>query len=342
MGDTDNGTDTDTGTDADAGTDTYRRRVLIDTDTAGDDTQALLLACLTDRLEVEAVTVVAGNVPFDYEVENAKYTLSLVDREDVPVYEGAREPLLKDYEHAEYVHGEGGLGGDLFPETGIDSEPGFGPDAIVERARAAPGDLTLLCIGPLTNLALAHAREPALPDLLDEVWVMGGAVECGGTVTPAAESNVWVDPDAAMRVLREFDVHLVDWGVCVRDGVFGSETLDRVAEMDTDLAAFFETITGSVRAFTSDQQGIDGTTQPDSLAAALLAYPELRDAVGTYHVAVDEREGITRGYTAVDTDGVTDGEPRTHVIESADADAYREVHLSMLAHGDPDRPFGSE
>jgi purine nucleosidase len=305
------------------------RRVIVDTDTAGDDTQALLYACLTDRLDVEAVTIVAGNVPFDYEVENAKYTLSLVDREDVPVYEGAREPLLKEYEHAEYVHGEGGLGGELFPETGIESAPGFAPDAIVERARESPGELALLCIGPLTNLALAHAREPDLPGLLDEVWVMGGAVECGGNVTPAAEYNFWVDPDAAMRVLREFEVYLVDWGVCVRDGVFGPDTLDRVAGMDTDLAAFFEAITASVREFTADQQGIDGTTQPDSLAASLLAYPELRDAVGTYHVA----------YSAVDTDGVTDGEPRTHVVESADAEGYRETHLSMLQYEDPDRPF---
>ena len=318
--------------------DTDARRVIVDTDTAGDDTQAILLCCLTDRLEVEALTVVAGNVPFDYEVENAKYTLSLVDREDVPVYEGAREPLLKEYEHAEYVHGEGGLGGELFPETGIESAPGFAPDAIVERARESPGELALLCIGPLTNLALAHAREPDLPGLLDEVWVMGGAVECGGNVTPAAEYNFWVDPDAAMRVLREFEVYLVDWGVCVRDGVFGPDTLDRVAGMDTDLAAFFEAITASVREFTADQQGIDGTTQPDSLAAALLAYPELRDAVGTYHVAVDEREGLTRGYSAADTDGVTEGKPRTHVVESADTEGYRETHLSMLQQEDPDRP----
>ena len=322
--------------------DTDPRRVIVDTDTAGDDTQAILLCCLTDRLEVEALTVVAGNVPFDYEVENAKYTLSLVDREDVPVYEGAREPLLKDYEHAEYVHGEGGLGGDLFPETGIESAEGFGPDAIVERAREAPGELSLLCIGPLTNLALALAREPDLPDLLDDVWVMGGAVECGGNVTPAAEYNFWVDPDAAMRVVREFEVHLVDWGVCVRDGVFGPDTLDRIAGTDTELAGFFETITATVREFTADQQGIDGTTQPDSLAAALLAYPELRGSVERYHVAVDEREGLTRGYSAVDTDGVTDGEPRTHVVESADAVAYREVHLSILERGDPDRALRSE
>ena len=179
-----------------------QRRVIVDTDTAGDDTQALLTALLSERLTVEAVTVVAGNVPFEYEVENAKYTIDLADRTDVPVHEGARSPLLKDWEHAEQVHGEGGLGGELFPDTGIASADEHAIDAIVDRARDAPGEVSLLCIGPLTNVALAVAREPALPDLLDEVVVMGGAVGCLGNDTPAAEYNFWVDPDAAKRVVR--------------------------------------------------------------------------------------------------------------------------------------------
>jgi purine nucleosidase len=315
------------------------RRVIVDTDTAGDDTQALLLACLTDRLSVEAVTVVAGNVPFEYEVENAKYTLSLADRECVPVYEGAREPLLKEWEYATYVHGEGGLGGDLFPDTGIESAEGFAPDEIARRCRASPGEVTLLCIGPLTNLALAHAREPDLPDLVDEVWVMGGAVNCRGNVTPAAEYNVWVDPDAAKRVFDAFEVTLVDWGLCLEASVLDHETVERVAEVDTDLAEFFTEMTTSVLEFTRDQQGIEGVTQPDSLAAALLAYPELREASGTYHVDVDEREGLTRGYTSVDVEGVTDGRARTTVIERADAAGFHAATLAMLEQHDPDAAF---
>ena len=315
------------------------RRVIVDTDTAGDDTQALLLACLTDRLSVEAVTVVAGNVPFEYEVENAKYTLSLADSADVPVYEGAREPLLKDWEYATYVHGEGGLGGELFPDTGIESAEGFAPDEIVRRCRESPGEVTLLCIGPLTNLALAYARDPELPELVDEVWVMGGAVNCRGNVTPAAEYNIWVDPDAAKRVFAEFEVTLVDWGLCLEASVLDRETVERVAAMDTEFAAFFTALSESVLEFTRDQQGLDGVTQPDSLAAALLAYPELREASGTYHVDVDEREGLTRGYTSVDVEGVTDGRARTTVIERADAEGFRAATVAMLERGDPDAAF---
>jgi len=306
-------------------------RVIVDTDTAGDDTQALALACLTDRLSVEAVTVVAGNVPFDREVENAKYTLSLVDVADLSVFEGARSPLLKEYEHAEEVHGAGGLGGDLHPETGIDSADGFGPDVIAERCRDSPGEISLLCIGPLTNLALAHAREPDLPDLVDEVWVMGGNVNCAGNVTPAAEFNFWVDPDAARRVLAEFDVTLVDWGLCQRNRL-GTDLFDAVESLDTDLAEFFLEVNKQARAFGDD----DSVALPDGLTTALAACPQLREELATYHVAVDEREGLTRGYTSVDVRGLTDGAERTRVVESADDEGFKAVLLGMLRDGDPD------
>jgi purine nucleosidase len=306
-------------------------RVIVDTDTAGDDTQALALACLTDRLSVEAVTVVAGNVPFDREVENAKYTLSLVGVADLSVFEGARSPLLKEYEHAEEVHGAGGLGGDLHPETEIDSAPGFGPDVIAERCRESPGEISLLCIGPLTNLALAHAREPDLPDLVDEVWVMGGNVNCAGNVTPAAEFNFWVDPDAARRVLAEFDVTLVDWGLCQRNRL-GADLFDAVESLDTDLAEFFLEVNKQARAFGDD----DSVALPDGLTTALAACPQLREELATYHVAVDEREGLTRGYTSVDVRGLTDGAERTRVVESADDEGFKAVLLGMLRDGDPD------
>mgnify|MGYP000704725794 CR=1 FL=1 len=312
------------------------KRVIVDTDTAGDDTQALLLACLTDRLSVDAVTVVAGNVPFDREVENAKYTLSLAEATDIPVYEGARRPLVKEYDHAENVHGEGGLGGDFHPETDIDSAEGFAPAEIVARCRASPGEVTLLCLGPLTNLALAHAREPDLPDLVDEVWVMGGAVECKGNVTPAAEFNFWVDPDAAKRVLDAFEVTLVDWGLCLRDSVQHHDDLDTIAAMDTDLADFFMTVTETVRGDDVEGQGVGGITQPDGLATALLAYPELREETATSHVDVDEREGVTRGHTSVDVDGTTGQPATTRVVEAADGEGFTDVMHAMLRERDPD------
>ena len=312
------------------------RRVIIDTDTAGDDTQALLMAATSDRLSIEGVTINCGNVPFDRQVENAKYTLGLVGNE-APIYEGARTPLQKEFKHAEYVHGEGGLGGELFPETGRPSADQHAAQYIVEAAREHPGEITLVCIAPLTNVALALQLEPNLDELLDEVWVMGGNVNYLGNVTPAAEFNFWVDPDAAAIVLRNLEVTLVDWGLTERDATFEEAALEEIADgPDTELAAFFETITSTVREFNRDQQGEEKTTQPDSVVTAGLIDPAIIEESGRYHVAVDPREGLTRGYTAVDVNGVTDKEPNTRVIESIDGDRFEELLKTMLFEGTPD------
>ena len=312
------------------------QRVIVDTDTAGDDTQALLLALRSGRVSVEGVTVVAGNVEFDYEVENAKYTLDVADRTDVPVFEGARSPLLKEWEHADYVHGAGGLGGDLFPDTGVASAERHAVDFIVETARRSPGEVSLLCIGPLTNVALALKREPDLDDLLDEVWVMGGAVNTLGNDTPSAEYNFWVDPDAAKLAVRELDVSLVDWGLVVRDALFDGDDLDRAADLDTPYAAFFETVTSHVREYTREQQEAEGVTLPDSLAAACLLAPEIVERSGTHYADVDEREGMTRGYSLVDENGVLGEDPGTTVIESVDSAAFVDLFFAMLAGDEPE------
>jgi len=319
--------------------------VVIDTDTAGDDSQAILMSVLSDRVIVEGLTIVAGNVEFDREVENAKYTLDLVDAaDDVPVYEGCRSPLLKDYEHADYVHGEGGLGGDLFPDTGIPSADSHAVDYLVETAHEHDGDLSLLCIGPLTNVALACKREPELNGLLDEVWVMGGAVNCPGNVTPAAEFNFWVDPDAAKLVLSELDVHLVDWGLCLDASLVLGEDFEAIRGYDTELADFFLELGEPVLEFTREEQGFDGATSPDSLAAACMIAPEVRRRTAIYPADVDEREGLTRGHSAVDTVG-GEGNPdepeqgRTTVVEAADHELFREMTHGMLDARDPDRPL---
>jgi purine nucleosidase len=313
------------------------RRVIVDTDTAGDDTQALLLAAATDRLAIEGVTICAGNVDFHYEVENAKYTLDLAGvADDVTVYEGATEPLLATHDYADYVHGEGGLGGERFPDTGIRSGGQYAPDYIVERAREHPGELTLVCIAPLTNVALALQREPDLGDLLDEVWVMGGNANCVGNVTPAAEYNFWVDPHAAKKVLADLDVTLFDWGVTARDTVFDGDTLEEFTAIDTEFGTFFDEIAASVRAFNRDSFGRDETTQPDSATMAALIEPSLVEESGTYHVAVDDREGLTRGYSAVDEHRVTEGEPRTTVVESFDTDRFVAMFRAMLHEHPPE------
>ncbi|WP_224268393.1 nucleoside hydrolase [Haloprofundus salinisoli] len=314
------------------------RRLIVDTDTAGDDTQAILMAALADSIELEALTIVAGNVEFDYEVENAKHTLDLADAADeVPVYEGSRRPLVKEFEHVDHVHGDGGLGGELYPDTGIPSADGHAVDKIVETARESPGEVSLACIGPLTNVALAVRREPELNDLLDEVWVMGGAVNTLGNDTPSAEFNFWVDPDAAKIVMHELDVNLVDWGLTIRQGSFEADELEAFEAADTPYADFFTTITRHAREFSKERLGVDATTQPDSLALACFLNPDLVTEAETHFVDVDEREGMTRGYSLVDELGITDGEPRTRVVETIDEAGFKRMFSDMLLHGNPER-----
>jgi purine nucleosidase len=313
------------------------QRLLVDTDTAGDDTMALLAAALSDRAVLEGVTIVAGNVEFEREVENAKYTLSLAGQaQTVPVFEGARSPLLKDYTTAEHIHGEGGLGGVLFPETGIPSSDQDAVDFIIEAARRSPGELTLACIGPLTNIALALKREPKLNALLKEVWVMGGAVATVGNVTPAAEYNFWVDPDAAKLVMRELDVTLLDWGLTLRDATLTEEELATVenSTVNSQLAEFFTQIAGPQRSSRQDG-GIGNTAQPDSMTVLTLLEPALIKKAGNYFIDVDEREGLTRGYSSIDKMGVTGGYPRTRVIESIDHEMFRTLFTNMLLTGNP-------
>lgn len=314
-----------------------KKRVIIDTDTAGDDTQALLLAALSDQIEIEGVTICAGNVEFDYQVENAKYALNLVN-DDTTVYEGARTPLIKDHEFADQIHGSGGLGGDLFPDTDIPSGEMYGVDFIVESLRENPGEISLICIAPLTNIALALKKEPELNELVDEVYVMGGNVHCPGNDTATAEFNFWVDPDAAKLVLEKLDITLLDWGLTVQDTAFDEELLEKIqSNTNLNLADFYMEITKVGRAYNKQQRGGERTVHPDSALIAAFIQPELILETNKWYATVDEREGITRGHTVVDTGEWELGEPRTKIITSLDSEGFQQMVLDMLFHKDPDR-----
>ncbi|ERG92333.1 MAG: inosine-uridine nucleoside N-ribohydrolase [Haloquadratum walsbyi J07HQW1] len=327
--------------------DTDRTRVIVDTDTAGDDTQALVLAALSDRIELEGVTICAGNVEFTRQVENAKYTLQTAGvADEVPVYEGAQDPLQKSYDYADYVHGEGGLGGSLFPQTGIPSGDMHAVKYIVRMARENPGEITVVAIAPLTNLALALQLEPELPELLDQVVCMGGAVNTLGNVTPAAEYNFWVDPDAAAMVVDAFEITLIDWGVTVRDAELGSDTFEQIAQLDTELASFYTTIIQPVRQFThgatdsansnsDDNTDTDTATHPDSLTMATVLDPDVIQTATRCYINVDSRSGPTRGYTLADELDVLAHPANARVIKSIDTDRFRTILLDALAHANP-------
>jgi purine nucleosidase len=174
-------------------------RVIVDCDPSPDDAVAILVALASpEELEVLAVTTVAGNVPVSLTSKNARKALELARRTETPVYAGASAPLIRKLVTAEHVHGRTGFDGYELPEPAIPLKDGFAPEVIVDLVmRRKPGEVTLCCLAPLTNIALALAKEPRLGSHVKEIVLMGGAFSEGGNITPAAEFNIFVDPEAA-------------------------------------------------------------------------------------------------------------------------------------------------
>ncbi|EFH86877.1 nucleoside hydrolase [Ktedonobacter racemifer] len=177
-------------------------RIILDTDPGIDDALALFLALASPEIQLEALTTVCGNVNLDHTTRNALALLSLAGREDIPVAAGASRPLILPHGDAASVHGQNGLGQLQLPEPHIAPHPQHAADLIIERVMQAPGEITLVAIGPLTNLALALRKEPRIARAVREVYIMGGALRVPGNVTPAAEFNIYCDPHAAHVVFH--------------------------------------------------------------------------------------------------------------------------------------------
>ncbi len=177
------------------------RRIIIDTDPGVDDALALLFAMRSPELKIEAITAVAGNVPLELTLPNALRMVEIAGRRDIPVGAGARWPLVRKLVTATYVHGENGLDGAVFPEPTTKPAPQPAAELIREVIRKYPGEVTLITIGPLTNVATALAADPELAGMVRGLVMMGGSLS-GGNITPAAEFNVYVDPEAARMVFH--------------------------------------------------------------------------------------------------------------------------------------------
>ena len=176
-------------------------RVIIDTDPGVDDALALLLAMRSPELRIEAITPVAGNVPLDLTLPNALRLVEIADRTDIPVAAGARTPLVRRLVTATYAHGENGLGGAVFPEPTTKPVATPAAEMIRQIVRKYPGEVTLITIGPLTNVATSINSDPELAGMVRGLVMMGGSLS-GGNITPAAEFNVYVDPEAARIVFQ--------------------------------------------------------------------------------------------------------------------------------------------
>lgn len=314
--------------------------LIIDTDTAQDDCVAILVGLLDPDADLRAITMVAGNVGFDKQVKNAWMTLNVADRLDVPVYLGCQRPLVREWVSAENVHGDGG-GGLAIDESGLAPQAEHGVDALIRLTAEAPGELSIVCIGPLTNIAMAIIKDPAFVGNVKSLYIMGGSNNARGNITAAGEFNFYVDPDAAKTVFAAgfADIVVVPWApLTLVDGLFSRGEIARIADVGTPLAKFVVRVCEATLAF-DESVGIPGSTHPDSLTAAVLLHPELIAASGRYAVDVEADSELTRGYSAMSW-GVHGLPDNTTVIESVDRLAFLDYLIGLLATPTtPPRPF---
>jgi purine nucleosidase len=308
------------------------RKIIIDTDPGQDDAVAILLALASpEELEVVGIVAVAGNVGLHHNANNARKVVELAGRNDIPVYAGCARPMRRVLVTAEHVHGDTGLNGPDLPEPSIPLQSQHGVDYLIDTLmNAEPGTVTLCTLGPLTNIGMALVKEPRIAERIAEIVMMGGAYFEVGNITPAAEFNIYVDPEAADVVLRcgapitilPLDVtHQMqstpDRLTAIRH--LGNKTGEAVHAMLT----FSET-------FDLQKYGWAGAPLHDPTVIAYLLRPELFEGRHC-NVAVETASELTMGMTVVDYWHVTGRVRNANYVRNGDAEGFYRLLTERLA-----------
>ena len=305
-------------------------RVIVDTDPGQDDAVAILLALASPEIEVLGITAVAGNVPLDLTARNARIVCELAGRRDVPVFAGCDRPLERPLVTAEHVHGKTGLDGIDLGDPTMPLQDEHAVDFIVRTLRAEPsGTVTLATLGPLTNIAAAFRQAPDIAERVERIVMMGGAYFEVGNITPAAEFNVFVDPEAASIVfgsgvpLVVLPLDVTHKALTTRERVEAFRALGRVGAAVAAWTDFFE-------RFDVEKYGSAGAPLHDPTVIAWLLRPDLFTG-RTINVEIETTSELTRGMTVADWWGVTDRAPNALFIGDVDADGFFALLTERLA-----------
>ncbi len=301
------------------------RRFLIDTDTASDDAVALLMALRYPGIQVEAITVVAGNVQLDQAVQNALYTVELCGS-SAPVYAGLPRPLMVPLHTAQNVHGRDGMGDIGLPLLGRVPATGHAVDVLIETINRFAGEIELVSLGPLSNLACALLLHPSLAGKVKSYTMMGGIGQGYGNVNELAEYNIWADPEAARIVFDSgLPITMVGWDISRLYAAFDKVESARFRSIGTRFAEFSVDIQGAVDAFAQSETHLVGYDLPDPIAMAVALDPSVATDVRYLPVTVDIHSPLARGQTVVDHLKMTGKQPNAQVVLAADRSHF--LHL---------------
>ena len=307
-------------------------KIIIDTDPGQDDAAAIMLALGSPEIDLLGITVVAGNVPLARTSLNARMVCEMAGRTDIKIYAGADAPLVRPLVTAEHVHGKTGLDGPELFEPSFPLQDGHAVDFIIETLMAeAPGTVTICPIGPLTNIALALQKEPAIAPRIQQIVLMGGGYFEQGNVTPAAEFNIYVDPQAAAIVfacgapivMMPLDVtHKV---LTTKDRVDRIHAVgNRAAHALTDMLNFFE-------RYDMEKYGSDGGPLHDPTTIAWLLKPDLFSG-RQCNVEIETTSDLTMGATVVDWWQITDRPKNALVLRDVDSDGFFDLLTERLGN----------
>lgn len=307
------------------------RPIIIDTDPGQDDALALLLALASPELEVLGITAVAGNVPLALTSRNVRIICELAGRTGVTVCAGADRPLLRPLVTAEQVHGKTGIDGPVLPEPTMPLDKRHAVDFIIETLMAREaGTVTLCPLGPLTNIALALAREPRIAPRIREIVLMGGGFSEGGNTTPAAEFNIYVDPQAAQMVFGcGAPITMIPLD-CTHKALTTASRIAALRAVGTKVASAAAEWLDFFERFDVQKYGSEGGPLHDPCVIAWLLKPDLF-AGRRVNVEIETASSLTMGMTVVDWWGVTDRPKNAMVLRDVDADGFYKLLTERIA-----------
>ena len=302
----------------------------IDTDTASDDAVALIMALRHPDVDVVGIGVVAGTVSLEMGVQNTLFTSELCGS-SVPIYPGSSRPLVRELMTAQFVHGDDGMGDIGLSLHGRTPANGCAIEALIAAANAYVGELTLVTLGPLTNIARALQIDPALPSKIVRCVVMGAAADHVGNVSPVAEFNMWCDPHAAEIVVASgMNLEFVGWDISRRHAAVSPLRAREIRAFGTALAEFAIDIQRVVVEFCAQVTHIDGFDLPDPIAMAYAIDGNIATEIRDMYLTVETSSPLTLGMVVMDTLGALGQKPNARVVTRADDKLFQTMLTAAL------------